>query len=416
MTSVRNHLPQLNGNRWLTVLLVALLIDGCSPKVRWVSNPANKPAEPTQAPVAKPMPPGKAAEQKVSVISLLLPFGLDHIGPGRSYTDISLKKARIAADYYRGFKLALDSLTFYGYNFKLQLFDSKDDPGVAHSLAYNPKVRTSDLIIGPVFPEDIKALTNVLTAARKPIVSPLSPEPATTFHTDNLVTVNPPLEYHAWAAARYINDNVKPQKIFILRSGYSEENNYTIPFIKAIDSLSKKRIKIIAVTIVRGQLAPIQAQLVAGKKNVFVIPSTDQAFLTIILHSLGAIAPKYPVMLFGHPSWQHFSFLKPMTLQHLGTHITSADDVNYKAAATIAFIRCYRNTWHAEPTAYAVKGFDSGLYFGQLLATDNLKNINKTDFNGLHNSFVFQKKNGLGLINTHVYLLIYDNFALRKVE
>jgi len=345
-----------------------------------------------------------------------LPFGLDHIGPGQSYDDISLKKARIAADYYRGFKSALDSLTFYGYNYKLQLFDSKDDSATAHGLAYNPKVRASDLIIGPVFPEDMKALTSVLVGPRKPIVSPLSPESPTTFHDQNLVTVNPPLEYHAWRAAEYIATRMKPQKVFVLRSGYSEENDYLIPFNKAIDSLSNKHIKIIKITVIHGQLQPIMAQLLLNKDNVFVIASTDQAFLTVTLNSLEKLSARYPVMLFGHPSWQHYSFLTPQRLQLLKTHITSADNVDYKSAATITFIRNYRNTWHTEPSAYAVKGFDEGLYFGQLLGTDNLKDMGKNGFQGLHNDFIFQKKAGLGWINTHVNLLLYSNFTLKKVE
>jgi ABC-type branched-subunit amino acid transport system substrate-binding protein len=425
MTLVRSRLPQLNGNRrflfrisdfqFRIYLFATLLISGCSPKVIQAPVPVNKPAEQKPVQVEKPVPV-KPTAPKVSVISLLLPFGLDHIGPGNSYNDISLKKARVAADYYRGFKQALDSLTFYGYNYKLQLFDSKDDAATAHGLAYNPKVRASDLIVGPVFPDDLKALTDVLVGARKPIVSPLSPEPAATFHNQNLVTVNPPLEYHAWCAAQYIAGHMKPQKIFILRSGYSEENDYLIPFNKAIDSLSNKHIKIVTITVIHGELQPIIAQLVAGKDNIFVIASTDQAFLTVTLTSLEKLAPRYPVTLFGHPSWQHYSFLTPQRLQLLKTHITSADDVDYKSAETITFIRNYRNTWHTEPSAYAIKGFDEGLYFGQLLGSDNLKNMGKTDFNGLHNDFVFQKKAGLGWINTHVNLLLYSNFELKKVE
>ena len=406
MTLVRNRLPQLNGNRrfflfrisnvqFRIYFLAALLISGCSPKVRTVPVPVNKPAEQKPVPVEKPVTV-KPVAPKVSVISLLLPFGLDHIGPGQSYDDISLKKARIAADYYRGFKSALDSLTYYGYN--------------------NPKVRASDLIVGPVFPDDLKAFTDVLVGARKPIVSPLSPEPAATFHNQNLVTVNPPLEYHAWCAAQYIAGRIKPQKIFVLRSGYSEENDYLVPFDKAIDSLSNRHIKIITITVVHGQLQPIMAQLAAGKDNVFVIASTDQAFLTVTLSSLEKVAARFPVTLFGHPSWQHYSFLTPQRLQKLKTHITSADDVDYKSAETITFIRNYRNAWHTEPSAYAVKGFDEGLYFGQLLGSDNLKNMGKTDFEGLHNDFVFQKKAGLGWINTHVNLLLYTNFELKKVE
>ena len=415
MTSVRNRLPQLNGNRRLVIGFITLLLAACSPKVRIVPTPVNKPVEHPPPPVEKPVPV-KPAEAKVSVISLLLPFGLDHIGPGQSYDDISLKKARIAADYYRGFKSALDSLTFYGYNYKLQLFDSKDDPATAHGLAYNPKVRTSDLIVGPVFPDDMKAFTAVLVGARKPIISPLSPEAPANFHNQNLVTVNPPLEYHAWCSAQYIAIRIKPQKIFVLRSGYSEENEYLTPFDKAIDSISNRHIKIITITVIHGRLNPIMAQLSLAKDNIFVIASTDQAFLTVTLNSLEKLSVRYPIMLFGHPSWQHYAFLTPQRLQLLRTHITSADDVDYKSAATITFIRNYRNTWHTEPSAYAIKGFDSGLYFGQLLGTDDLKSIGKNSFTGLHNDFVFQKKAGLGWINTHVNLLLYSNFALKKVE
>jgi len=449
MTSVRNRLPQLNGNKRLNLFRIsdfrfrifrncvlslngiqkgfavsnfriyffvaALFIYSCSPKVRTIPTTVNKPVVQPPPPIEKPVAV-KPAEAKVSVISLLLPFGLDHIGPGQSYDNISLKKARIAADYYRGFKSALDSLTFYGYNYKLQLFDSKDDPGTAHSLAYNPKVRASDLIVGPVFPDDMKAFTSVLVGARKPIVSPLSPQSPATFHNQNLVTINPPLEYHAWRTAEYIADKLKPQKIFVLRSGYSDENDYLAPFNKAIDSLSNRRIKIVTITVIHGRLNPIMAQLAAGKENIFITASTDQAFLTVTLRSLELLAARYPVILFGHPSWQHYSFLSPQRLQKLKTHITSADNVDYKSAATITFIRNYRDTWHTEPSAYAIKGFDEGMYFGQLLGTDNLKDMGKAGYQGLHNDLIFQKKVGMGWINTHVNLLLYSNFALKKVE
>jgi hypothetical protein len=188
MILVRNRLPQLNGNRWLLVLIV-LILSACSPKVRWVSKPTAPPVEHTLPPQIAP--PAAPVPQKFSVISLLLPFGLDHIGPGLSYSPNQLKEAHIAADYYCGFKLALDSLTYYGYNYHLQLFDTKDLPANAHALAYNQQVRQSDLIIGPIFPDDIKAFTSVLTSARKPIASPLSPERPVTFHNQNLITINP---------------------------------------------------------------------------------------------------------------------------------------------------------------------------------------------------------------------------------
>ncbi len=128
MISVRNRLQPLSGNRWLLLLLlaIALIAAACSPKLRPVTvAPVKKEPE---KPVVKTQPvkePEKPAGPKVSTISLLLPFDLDHLAPGSPYTTVSLREADIALDYYRGFKLALDSLTAQGYNFKLLVYDTR---------------------------------------------------------------------------------------------------------------------------------------------------------------------------------------------------------------------------------------------------------------------------------------------------
>jgi ABC-type branched-subunit amino acid transport system substrate-binding protein len=415
MISVRNRLLQLSGNRWLIFLVIAVMA-ACSPKVRPVAvQPVKKEAEikPVEKKEVKVVKP---AEPQVSTISLLLPFGLDYLKPVPTYNATSLQEADIAIAYYHGFKLALDSLTGQGFNFKLQVFDLKDDAAQAHAMAYKPEVRASDLIIGPVFPAGIKAFTSVLTGARKPIVSPLSPASPASFKNQNLITMSPPLEYHAWAAAKYINDKVRAKKVFILKSGFSDENDYIIPFKKAIDSLSKKHIQVIMLTVVHGQLTPIIAQLSAIDKNVFIIPATNQHFLTVTLRALDSLSTSYPVSVYGHPSWINFSFLKADLLQRLDTHVTSADRVDYKSSTTITFMRNYRDAYHNEASSYAIKGFDEGLYLGKLAATDSLKNITQDNYTGLHNNFQFQKKAGMGWVNTHVNLYKYTNFELKKIE
>ena len=415
MISVRSRLQLLSGNRWPLFLWVALVIASCSPKVRTVTvQPVVKqPEKPVEQPVIKPLPP---PAPKVSTVSLLLPFGLDHLKPGNSYSGVSLKEADIALAYYRGFKLSLDSLTGKGYNYKLQVYDSKALASASRALAANTVVKASDLIVGPVFPEDMKAFMSGFYNSTQPIVSPLSPAPPATFKNKQLITMIPPLEYHAWSAARYINDDVKPKKIFILRSGYSDENDYIIPFKKAIDSLGKKHIRIIEYTVLHGELGSLEPQLSTTGPNVFVVPANNQHFLTITLNSLDTLTRSFPVTLYGHPNWVNFAFLKSDLLERLDTHITLAEHVDYKDAGTITFIQQYKRAYHAEPNAFAIKGFDEGLYLGALLATDKLKDVTQTDFKGLHNTFHFQKKPGLGWVNTHVNLYKYANFELEKVE
>ncbi|GGH16017.1 ABC transporter substrate-binding protein [Mucilaginibacter phyllosphaerae] len=392
----------------------------CSPKVRTV--PSNTVKTTTENPVVKKdkpadKPPVKTPEARVSPISLVLPLNLDHAATGQSYTSANLNAANMSVDYYQGFKLGLDSATADGANFKIQIFDSKGNAAQAHSLGLNPQVKNAELIVGPIFPDDVKAFTAMLTKPRKPVISPLSPAAPATFRNPNLITMTPPLEYHAMGAATYVAKSLKPQKVFILTSGFSEEKLYAAPFKHTLDSLSKRKIQVIILTVVRGNLTPLAKQLNNKVQNVFVIPSTKQSFLMVTLRSLDTLSNKFPVTVFGHPNWEKFAFLKAALLQRLNTHITSSDKVDYKSAETNTFLRNYRRTYHTEPTDFAIKGFDQGLYFGQLLAEgEDMNKPELKDFTGLHNSFHFVKKPGLGWINTHVDILKYQNFDLKKVQ
>lgn len=406
-----------------------MLLAACSPKVR----PVVTAPKPVDTVVKKP------AEVKVipsqpsptAVISLLLPFYLDELNLSKGAPKDGLSKADLALQYYQGFKLALDSLTANGSNFKLQVFDTRDATAQSHNLALDTKVRTSALVVGPIFPEEVKSFTQATVNMHKMLISPLSPAPPSDYKNPDLITVIPPLKYHCITAARYIDDNLKSKKVFVLKSGYSDDNKYSIPFDRALDSISKKRIKIVELTIVRGDLSSLLSQLSATEQNIFVIPATDQQFVQVTLGALDKLSKQhYPVTLFGHPNWEDATYLKAELLQRLNTHITSGDRVNYHAAKTIKFLKAYRKAYRSEPGEYAIKAFDEGMYFGQMAASyakqtaDSKQNplmpakivLANQGFEALHNTFRFIEVPGQGFVNTHVKIYRYTNFELKLVE
>jgi hypothetical protein len=422
MTLVQNHRLPLSGNNKLW-LLALILISACSPKVQPVGktgpvagNTTGKPT--TVTPPASTKPEVKIPVSKTSNIALLLPFSLDNLNSVKGYSAADLKKANIAIDYYQGFKLALDSLTARGYNYKLQIYDTKDEPAYTHSLSSNPAIKNSNLIVGPVFPEGIKSFLGAPSTLNKPLLSPLSPAPPNDFANNNLITVNPPLEYHARGAAQYVTNKLKPKKIFILRSGFSEDNKYLVPFKKMVDSLSKRKIQVVNFTVSKGSLTALVPQLNNKIENIFIVAAVNKSFLSVTLRSLDTLSRHFPVTVVGHPNWEKLTFLKADQLQRIKAHITSADRVNYRAAATINFIRSYRKHFNAEPSAFAYKGFDEGMYFGEILAMDGneMPYLDRHRYKALHNDFHFIKKPGLGWINSHVYVLKYVNFELKQVE
>jgi hypothetical protein len=424
MTLARNHRLLLSGNKKLW-LLALVIISACSPKVRTVGRtgpsangtPA-QPGKPQNTAPTTTKPATTAEHARVSNISLLLPFGLDNLTSVKGYSAADLKKANIAVDYYQGFKLALDSLTAKGYNYKLQIFDTRDEMAYTHSLSVNPIVRSSALIVGPVFPEGVKSFIGTPASLTRPLVSPLSPSAPEEFGSDRLITVIPPLQYHAAAAARFVTTRVKPRKVFILLSGFAEDKKFYVPFKYSIDTLSKRKTQVVYFTVSHGSLTKLLPQLNNKVENVFIVPAQNKSFLTVTLRSLDTLSRHYPVTTIGHPNWEKLTFLKADMLQRIKAHITSSDRVNYKQAATTAFIRAYRRFYGSEPSPYAYKGFDEAMYFGTLVAQDGepLAHLDQYPYKALHNSFGFVKKNGAGWINTHVNVLKYSNFELKQVE
>jgi ABC-type branched-subunit amino acid transport system substrate-binding protein len=413
MTLVQNRLLPLNGSKWLIIGCIGLFMAACSPKIRQATGPV-KPVDTAKKPATQ-VKPAISQGASVTQISLLLPFYLDQLNLYKGADPANLNRADLALEYYQGFKLAIDSLAARGLNFRLQVYDTKDEAVQSRVLAVNPKVRTSNIIVGPVYPEGIKGFSTGFGELKKMIVSPLSPSPPTDYKCPNLVTMMPPLEYHTHKAAAYINDQLKAKKVFVLRSGFSDENKYILPFKRAIDSLSKHHIKIIIIVLQHGNLGTLMSQLSKTEPNVFVVPSTDQQFLQVTLHSLDTLARKYPVAVFGHPNWEKATFLHADLLQRINTYITSTDKIDYHAANVIRFVKAYRKAYHAEPGEFAIKGYDEGSYLGALSAADAAA-FKLPDFNGLHNNFHFVNVNGMGWVNTYVKLLKYTNFDLKPAE
>lgn len=159
--------------------------------------------------------------------------------------------------------------------------------------------------------------------------------------------------------------------------------------------------------------------MVAGKKYVVLLSSTDWQFVTPTLDKLVKIKNNGGrIDLFGHPNWikQDYNTDK---LQALNTKITSSYLVDYKSVPVISFVRKYRLAYNFEPGEYSFKGFDVGYYFGKLLAehgANYLKYISKEKYKGLHNSFSFINGGNVGYLNTSMFLLEYKNYALNPVE
>jgi len=411
MILAQNHLLPLSGNKYYLMFFIGLLLVSCSPKV--IKTATNKP-EPVKVPekeVEKPV-----ARFSQANIALLVPFRLNEINL-KTATKAEVEKSAMAIDFYQGFKIGVDSAAAMGLNFKLNVYDTRDNNTQLAGLIQNGGLNMASLIVGPVFPQGLKYLKNYSVDKQIPVVNPLAATHPAEFDNPNLISIVNNIDLHAYKLGDYIAKSYNPANcIIVLINPKTAEDEIMAKPLRTYFASSKKQF----VFQEYGSVFSLETKLIKGKKYVIIVSSSDRNFVVPTLDKLiklkkaGILNPD----LYGHPDWikQNYNTDK---LQALHTTVTSSYKVDYTSSEVKDFIRKYRSAFHFEPGEYAFKGFDIGFYFAKLLSehgTDYLQYLTREKYKGLHNRFTFIHDEKLGYINTSLQLLRYENFALNIIE
>ncbi|MCX2482654.1 amino acid ABC transporter substrate-binding protein [Pedobacter sp. MR2016-24] len=412
MILVQNHPLQLSGNRILSFLLICFCLGACSPRTKTVK-------QPQKDVVKKDDPAGKNTTRKLTEanISLLLPFNVNQqkVHTGKK---AEIEKSAMAIDFYQGFKMGLDSAAAStGLDFRLKVLDTKDNAVQISNLIKGGQLNGSDLIVGPVFPDGIKFITNYSIANHLPVISPLAASHPDEFNNPNLISVVNNIELHAQKIGDYIRRAYNSQNtiVVLINPKKSTDEVMAVPLRKYFQEGKGIAYKFQEYSSVY----TMETKLLADKQYVVLMSTADRQFVVATLDKLAKMKTKgLQVSLFGHPNWikQNYNTDK---LQLLNTRITSSYYINYKSSEVIRFVKAYRKLNSFEPGEYAFKGFDIGLYFGTVFSRygyNYLKYLPAEKYTGFHNSFSFIKEERLGYINTSLTLLEYKNYALKPIE
>jgi ABC-type branched-subunit amino acid transport system substrate-binding protein len=412
MTSVLNPLQRLSGNKHLIVLAFGLLISACSPKIQPKSTPSAKVPEPEKPKVAE------VQEKKFTeaTISLLLPFKLNQINP-KAATKAEVEKAALAIEFYQGFLLGLDSAANSGFNFNVNVFDTRDYNAQIGQLMNSANLSKSNLIVGPVYPDGIKYFSSYAIAHKLPVISPLAASLPQEFNNPNLISIVNNIDLHATKIGDHITKNFNTANHVVVLINPKKPNDEVLasPIRQYFTAIKNRKFAFQEFSSVFS----MEMKLQKLKKYVVVLTSSDKSFVTATMDKLLKMQRAgLDIHLYGHPNWIKQTYAAEK-LQALNTVISASYKVDYRRPAVISFMKKYREKYQFEPSEYAFKGYDIGLYFGNLIANsgpDYLSQLSKHKYRGLHNNFSFIYDPHLGYINTSLMLLQYKNFALNTIE
>ncbi len=395
------------------IFIFTVFAAACSPKVRPVV--VNKPVvnNPKPETVAKPVK--KFTEASVS---LLVPFKLNRISL-KTATKAQLENADMAIDFYQGVKMGIDSASSLGLNFKLNVFDSRDDNGQLGIILKKDALKQSNLVIGPVFPDGVSYITNFAIANDMPIVSPLAASKPSDFNNPKLISIVNDIDQHGVKIADYIAGKYQSEQsiVVLINPKKAADEQFAAPI--------KKRFKEKYPSFIVQEFTTTYAfetKMIKGKKYAVIICSSDIGFVNPSIDKLYKLknlkTGGYELNLFGHPNWSKQNYNVDQ-LQNLNTTITTSYFIDYKNTSVINFIKKYRVKFNFEPSEYSFKGFDIGFYFGKLLVkhgANYLDFLTKEKYKGLHNSFEFSFDPKVGYFNRDLILLQYKNSTLNRIN
>lgn len=411
MILAQNHLLPLSGNKYYLIFFAGLILSACSPKI--TNTPAKKPE------------PVKTAEKEVEApavkfsqanIALLIPFRLNEINL-KTATKAEVERSAMAIDFYQGFKIGIDSAAAMGLNFKLNVYDTRNNNSQVAGLIRNGGLNTANLIIGPVFPDELKYIRNYSVEKHIPVVNPLAATHPDEFNNPNLISIANNIDLHTYKLGDFITKKYNPvNTILVLINPKNPDDEVMAKPLRTYFAESKNQF----ILQEYASVFNMEMKLIKNRKYVIIVCSSSRDFVIPTLDKLVKLknAGLLDVDLFGHPDWikQNYNTDK---LQALHTTVTSSYKVDYTKTEVNQFIKKYRAAFHFEPGEYAFKGFDIGFYFATLLSQhgqEYLHYLTKEKYTGLHNRFSFIHDERLGYINTSLMLLRYENFALNIVE
>ena len=251
------------------LVLICLAVYGCSPKVKPV---INKPVAPKNEPqnVAKPVKKFTEAS-----ISLMLPFKLNQLNL-KTATKAQVENADMAIDFYQGVKMGVDSASNMGLNFKLNVFDSRDDNTHLATVLKKDALKQSNLIIGPVFPDGVNYVTNFALANDMPIVSPLAASKPSDFNNPNLISIVNNIDQHGARIADYIANKYSSEQaiVVLINPKKTADEQFANPI--------KQRFKEKHPSYIIQEFTTTYAfetRMIKGKKYAVIICSSDVGFV-----------------------------------------------------------------------------------------------------------------------------------------
>lgn len=324
-------------------------------------------------------------------VALLLPFMLDELdaSPGK-------KRNQIVLDFYEGIMLALDSLNTSGSSIALRAYDTDQGLNYLKQLLQSNELKSTDLVIGPLYPEENEIVQEFSLTHQVNVVNPFSNHSDMIGDNPYAYLFQPSSETLGERAAEYIAAHGRKNVCMVLSGTTKKDSVLAQSFAEKANELG---IQIVSSQTFRKEDAAgiMEILATATEYDEFKFPSEftlkkdsiasifvasdDPLIYTKVISAIETRGDS--ILVVGSENWIDDTAVAFEKYQSLGVTFTAPNFVSAVSSARNRFMSKYLAKYGKAPSKLSQLGFEMMLFYGNQLKKNGVyfqDGLNNTAF------------------------------------
>ncbi len=361
-------------------------------------------------------------------VALLLPLGSEQ-QPSQNYLDL-----------YRGFLIGLDSVRMEGYSVNLNLYNTAHDYNRVAEIVASGALDKANLVVGPVYEDELIPVVTALQGKNTPIVSPLANLTQTTSGAVFQMSPSPKSKYEKIrplfdGSKRVVvisTDNTdkefESEVLALLGDTPYIEHKYIYEHPSVIEKREKEREAaraeglIVDDTPSPSDMSPL---LKGEEESIFVITANNEVEVDRILAAIAsaniALTARsqrvVPFVIFGNNRWNRYRNIDRSILFANNVTMLSTYHAHRSEARIQNFDRRFVEEFGSLPSLYAYRGYDAAVIFIKALYGDIESGLEGAHYLPLLSPYTFEVESESGLhINSNWVKVNYNSNYTITIE
>jgi tetratricopeptide (TPR) repeat protein len=307
-------------------------------------------------------------------VALLLPFRTSSLDPSPTK-----KRSQFVLDFYEGMKQAVDSLKGEGVNLDLLAYDTDHDVEAVKRLLKEEELKTADLLVGPMFPEDAKPVQEFSEANKiNLVVNPLSFNLDLAAKNPYALLFQPSHKTIGEKSAEMVATTVSNKNCFVFYGESPKDSLMAFSFMKTAIG---KGVRIAYAEEVRGETSgkilerlatataydewknPTQFKLKLDSIGSVFVASDDPLIYTKVINSVETRGDS--VMVIGQENWLEENSVDLGKFEKIKVALAAPNFSPVNSKSYLNFRKRYLQDHGVLPSVYAQKGFEFIMVMGR---------------------------------------------------